>query len=70
MTDDKQYIFNYEEIFEDDPDNPDNVLMTIPEGVRKAQGWNEGDLLKITADEKTQTLTIIKVGEKDDDNNG
>lgn len=68
MTDDKRYIFNYEDIFEEDPNDPDNVLMTIPEAIREQQGWNEGDLLKITADEKTQTLTIIKVGEKDDDN--
>jgi len=68
MTDDKKYIFNYEDIFEEDPNDPDNVLMTIPEAIREQQGWNEGDLLKITADEKTQTLTIIKVGEKDDDN--
>lgn len=64
----KKYTFNYDEIFEEDPNDPEKLLMTIPEEIRTAQGWNEGDLLKFSVDEETQTLTIIKVGEKDDSN--
>jgi len=60
--------FKYEEIFEDDPNDPEKILMTIPEQIRKAQGWNEGDLLKFTVDETTRTMTITKVGEKDESN--
>ena len=57
--------FKYEDLFEDDPNDPSKVLMTIPEEVRTAQGWVEGDLLKFEVDEKTRTMTITKVGEKD-----
>jgi len=64
----KQFTFNYEDIFEDDPNDPEKVLMTIPEEIRNMQGWNEGDLLKFTVDEETKTMTIIKVGEKDESN--
>ena len=39
--------YSVEEIFEDDPDNPDNVLMKIPDEIAKQQGWNPGDTLKI-----------------------
>lgn len=39
--------YKVEDIFEDDPDNPDNVLMKIPDEIREAQGWKEGDNLKI-----------------------
>ena len=64
----KQFTFNYEDTFEDDPNDPEKVLMTIPEEIRNMQGWNEGDLLKFTVDEETKTMTIIKVGEKDESN--
>ena len=68
MTDNTRYTFNYEDIFEEDPNDPEKLLMNIPEEIRVSQGWNEGDLLKFTVDEDTKTLTIIKVGEKDDSN--
>lgn len=70
MTDKEleKLTFKYEEIFEDDPNDPEKILMTIPEQIRKAQGWNEGDLLKFKVDETTRTMTITKVGEKDESN--
>ena len=65
MTEPMKLTFKYEDLFEDDPNDPSKVLMTIPEEVRTAQGWVEGDLLKFEVDEKTRTMTITKVGEKD-----
>lgn len=64
-----QRTYQYEDLFSDDPDNPDNLLLTFPPEILEENGWNTGDLLKFTVDEETRTLTIIKVGEKDDDTN-
>jgi hypothetical protein len=64
-----QRTYQYEDLFSDDPDNPDNLLLTFPPEILEENGWDAGDLLKFTVDEETRTLTIIKVGEKDDDNN-
>jgi hypothetical protein len=36
-----------EEIFEDIPGDPDNVMMKIPPELCEAQGWKEGDVLTI-----------------------
>jgi|TARA_B100000035_G_scaffold103171_1_gene87569 hypothetical protein len=44
--------YKVEEIFEDDPDNPENVLMKIPDEISEKMGWKPGDVLKITQDEK------------------
>jgi hypothetical protein len=40
-------IYNYEEIFEDIPGDPDNILMKIPPEICEQQGWKTGDTLKI-----------------------
>ena len=68
MTESKQFTYNYEDIFQDDPNDPEKVIMTIPEEIRNENGWTEGDLLKFSVNEETRTLTIIKVGEKDESN--
>ena len=39
--------FKVEEIFEDIPGDPDNVMMKIPPEICEAQGWKEGDMLDI-----------------------
>ena len=39
--------FLAEEIFEDIPGDPDNVIMKIPPEICKAQGWEEGDTLNV-----------------------
>jgi hypothetical protein len=39
--------FKVEEIFEDIPGDPDNVMMKIPPEICEAQGWKEGDTLNI-----------------------
>ena len=42
--------YTYEEIFEDIPGDPDNVLMKIPDEICEAQGWKPGDTLNITVE--------------------
>ena len=44
-------VYNVDEIFEDDPENPDNVLMKIPDEIAEHMGWKPGDVLKITTEE-------------------
>ena len=44
-------IYKYEEIFEDIPGDPDNVMMKIPPEICEAQGWKEGDTIDINVEE-------------------
>lgn len=46
-----KYVYNYEDLFEEDPDNPDNVLMTIPLEIRELMGVKEGDSVIVTVDD-------------------
>jgi len=69
MTEATQRTYKYEDLFSDDPDRPGELLLTFPPEVLEENGWNEGDLLRFTTNEETQTLTIIKVGERDDESN-
>jgi hypothetical protein len=41
-------IYNYNEIFEDIPGDPDNILMKIPDEILEATGWNVGDTLEVS----------------------
>lgn len=43
----KTLTFKAEEIFEEIPGDPDNVIMNIPPEICKAQGWKEGDVMDI-----------------------
>ena len=52
--------YKYEEIFEDIPDDPDNVILNIPPEICKAAGWEAGDTIKITVEEGK--LILIKNG--------
>ena len=40
-----------EDIFEDIPDDPDNVIMKIPPEILEQSGWKEGDTIIIEAEE-------------------
>ena len=42
------YTFNAEDIFEDIPGDPENVILKFPPEVLEATGWKEGDTLDIT----------------------
>jgi len=50
-------VYNADEIFEDDPDNSDNVLMKIPDEIAEKMGWKPGDTLKITTERGVITIT-------------
>jgi formylmethanofuran dehydrogenase subunit D len=43
----EKLTFNAEDIFEDIPGDPDNVIMKIPPEVLEKSGWKEGDMLNI-----------------------
>ena len=40
-----------EEIFEDIPGDPDNVIMKIPSQILERNGWTEGDELNIEVED-------------------
>ena len=42
-----------EDIFEDIPGDPDNIIMKIPPEILERNGWNEGDTLDITIEDGT-----------------
>jgi hypothetical protein len=41
-------IFNSEDIFEDIPGDPDNVILKFPPEVLEQTGWKEGDTLTVS----------------------
>ena len=54
--------YKVEDIFEDDPDNPENVLMNIPPEIAERMGWQPGDNLKITVENKIMSITKVDNG--------
>jgi formylmethanofuran dehydrogenase subunit D len=53
----EQLTFKVEEIFEDIPGDPDNVMMKIPPEICEAQGWKEGDTLNIKVENGAIIIT-------------
>ena len=43
----EKLTFLAEEIFEDIPGDPDNVMLKIPPEILERNGWKEGDTLNI-----------------------
>jgi hypothetical protein len=54
------YTFKAEEIFEDIPDDPENILMNIPPEISEKMGWVPGDVLRILVGDQG-TIQIEKV---------
>lgn len=52
--------FNAEEIFEDIPGDPDNVIMNLPLEICQELDWRKGDILNITITNKG-TIEITKM---------
>lgn len=48
--------FKAEEIFQDIPGDPDNVIMNIPPELCKEMGWVEGDTLIVEIEDGAITL--------------
>ena len=47
----EKLTFLAEEIFEDIPGDPDNVIMKIPPEILTRNGWKEGDTLNIKVED-------------------
>ena len=47
MTEQKTWEFKVEDIFEDIPEDPENVIMNIPKEIRDAVGLKEGDPIRV-----------------------
>lgn len=54
------YTFKAEEIFEDIPDDPENIVMNIPPEISEKMGWVPGDVLRILVGDQG-TIQIEKV---------
>jgi hypothetical protein len=55
----EKMTFIVEEIFEDIPGDPDNVIMKIPPEILEHNGWKEGDTLNIEIEDGA--IVISKV---------
>ena len=47
----EHFVYTAEDIFEDIPDDPENVLMKFPPEVLELTGWKNGDILDITLED-------------------
>jgi hypothetical protein len=57
----KNITYKQEDIFEEIPDDPNFVRMTIPEEILREKGWGEGTRIKVeVGDQGTIILTEIK----------
>ena len=54
----KSKMFSYDELFEEIPDDPDNILFKIPPEFLEETGWSEGSVVNITV-EDTGTGNVL-----------
>lgn len=47
----EKFIFTAEDIFQEIPGDPDNVIMKFPDEVLALTGWKEGDTLDIKVED-------------------
>ena len=62
----KTWIFKAEDIFEDIPEDPDNVNMKIPDEIAEKAGLKPGDPIKILWGDQG-TIIIEKIKEEETD---
>jgi|TARA_R110000803_G_scaffold170891_1_gene233842 formylmethanofuran dehydrogenase subunit D len=60
----KAFIYKVEDIFEDIPDDPKNMNMTIPPEIMEKVGLKEGDTIKISYGDQG-TIIFEKVDKKE-----
>jgi hypothetical protein len=51
--------YTVDELFEDIPGDPDNVIMKLPPEVCKQQGWKEGDTINIEVKDGAMILSKV-----------
>jgi hypothetical protein len=54
-----KFTYNAEDLFEDIPGDPDNVILKFPPDLLEIMGWNEGDTLNIEVEDGKMTVTKI-----------
>jgi antitoxin component of MazEF toxin-antitoxin module len=52
-----KHTYTAEEIFEEIPEDPNNVVMKIPPEILEHTGWKEGDTLTIKIEDGAITLS-------------
>lgn len=52
----KQITVNVDDIFQDIPGDPENVLLTIPPEILSELGWKEGDTIKVIMEDDSIIL--------------
>jgi hypothetical protein len=51
--------YTVEELIEDIPGDPDNVIMKLPPEICEAQGWVEGDTINIKVEDGAMVLSKV-----------
>ena len=51
--------YTVDELFEDIPGDPDNVIMKLPPEICEQQGWKEGDTINIEVKDGAMTLSKV-----------
>lgn len=51
--------YTVDELFEDIPGDPDNIMLKIPPEICEVQGWKEGDTISITVENGAMVLTKV-----------
>jgi formylmethanofuran dehydrogenase subunit D len=51
--------YKVEELFEDIPGDPDNVIFKIPPELAEEQGWKEGDTINIKVEDGAMVLSKV-----------
>jgi formylmethanofuran dehydrogenase subunit D len=59
MEQNEKFIFTAEDIFQEIPGDPDNVMMKFPDEVLELTGWKEGDTLDIKVEDGKIVVTKV-----------
>jgi hypothetical protein len=51
--------YNVDDLFEDIPGDPDNVIMKLPPEICEAQGWVEGTTLNIQVEDGKMIISKV-----------
>jgi len=61
--------YKYEDLFSIDPDDPENVILTIPPEIMEAKGWHEGTRIHLSVgDQGSLIITDLDELEKKEKN--
>lgn len=51
--------YKVEDLFEDIPGDPDNIILKIPPEICQAQGWADGDTINIKVEDGAMILSKV-----------